>query len=223
MALIKPGPAIADIRGSINGVTFSRNRAGMIARQRVVPTNPRSDAQTLVRDQLTYLQGYFRNSLTATEQAQWETAVATYPRTNKLGDSFKLTAINLFILVNFPLYTCGGTILTTPPAVPLAIGMPQPTIAGSTIADLEITITDPVLSAGDAYLVYVSPPLAQTRNYWQGPWDLTFRVLGAGTFPLVLKAMALLSVGQRYVIRTNYTSVAGKVAPPQYFTHDITA
>jgi len=223
MALIKPGPTIADIRGSINGVTFSRNRAGMIARQRVVPTNPRTANQTLVRDQMADLQAYYRNTLSATEQAQWETAVLTYPRKNKLGDNFQLTPINLFMLVNMPLLMVGGTVLDVPPSVPLAVAMPQPTIAGSTAADLAFTAYDSAPAADDAYIIQVSPPLSVARNYYQGPWAIVFKLKGAVVAPTVLKDAALLAIGEKYAIRTRYTTAAGKVAPPQMFYHTITA
>ena len=55
MALIKTGPAVAVISGSVGGTVFSRNKGGAYMRNRSIPVNPQSAAQVVVRAAMAFL------------------------------------------------------------------------------------------------------------------------------------------------------------------------
>ena len=57
--LIKWGAGIIEGRGSIAGMTASRNKSGAIIRARTKPVNPRSDRQSEARVRIQVLAEYW--------------------------------------------------------------------------------------------------------------------------------------------------------------------
>lgn len=61
---------LGELSGSIAGNTFSRNKAGAYVRQRVTPTDPKSEAQMAVRSRFANVGSAF-HSLTPLQKAAW--------------------------------------------------------------------------------------------------------------------------------------------------------
>lgn len=61
---------LGELSGSIAGNTFSRNKAGAYVRQRVTPTDPKSEAQMAVRARFANVGSAF-HSLTPLQKAAW--------------------------------------------------------------------------------------------------------------------------------------------------------
>ena len=138
-AKVKYGEMIAGLRGSINGTTHSRNRFGDYMRNRSIPTNPNTSAQSAVRSRLSALASGFR-SLTAAQIAAWNSAVADFPTVNVFGDVRKLTGLQLYVGVNSNILNGGGSQLSAPP-------LPEgaPAVSG---LDLTLNITGSVGTLG---------------------------------------------------------------------------
>lgn len=99
MALIRTGNGVAQISGSIAGTVFARNRGGAIARNRVKPLNPRSNAQANVRSRLGINSASWRN-LTESQRLSWNGWAATHPVVNRLGDSVILSGAQAYGKIN---------------------------------------------------------------------------------------------------------------------------
>lgn len=90
----------SEIRGSINGITYSRNRFGQYARSRAVPVNPQSARQTEIRSIFSNLALRWREALNQTQRDQWDVYGDNVLVKNKLGLDIKLTGYNHYIRSN---------------------------------------------------------------------------------------------------------------------------
>jgi hypothetical protein len=90
-----------DARGSIGGVTYTRNRAGLIARGRVKPIDPQSADQIASRSRFADLASDFKG-LTDQERAAWDNYALLHPYFNKLGEPVRLTANAMYLAYNAP-------------------------------------------------------------------------------------------------------------------------
>jgi len=115
MALIRMGAGITDIRGSIGGTTFSKNRYGNYARGRITPVNPNSSAQQAVRNIMGSIVSQWFSDLNATQRAAWGVYAAEINFTNKLGESITLTGFNHFVRTNIARKSNGMTVILTAP------------------------------------------------------------------------------------------------------------
>lgn len=116
MATVRYSSVVSDIRGSINGTTYSRNRGGAYAKVRVTPVNPRTAAQTRVRTNFRVLSQAWR-ALGAYYQASWAAAAPSYIIYNRLGDPTNPSGAQLYHRVNFYRLNTGLSVTATPPAV----------------------------------------------------------------------------------------------------------
>jgi len=82
--------------GSVDGLTYSRNRYGKYTRAKSMPVNPNSTRQAAAR-------GRFANSiegwttLTAAQRTAWSTYADNVPGLNRVGDSVTLTGQNQYV------------------------------------------------------------------------------------------------------------------------------
>jgi hypothetical protein len=95
--------------GSIGGITIWKgNLPGMIARARVIPVNPRTNGQTLIRSAFAAAANEW-NLLTDAVRGGWEAYAATCPITDGLGQRF-LSGREMFMGVfSFAFYETGLT------------------------------------------------------------------------------------------------------------------
>jgi len=115
MALVRFSGGIGDIRGSIGGTTFSKNRYGNYARGRITPVNPNSSAQQAVRNDMGAVVSLWFSGLSAVQRAAWAVYAAGLNFTNKLGESITLTGFNHFVRSNIARKSNGMTVVTTAP------------------------------------------------------------------------------------------------------------
>jgi len=115
MALIKPGIAIADIRGSVGGTTFARNRGGLYARNRTAPLNPASARQNVVRSNLAGLANIWSLTLTQAQRDGWDQYAEQVPLPNAFGEDRFVSGINMYVRANALLLDAGGARRDEPP------------------------------------------------------------------------------------------------------------
>lgn len=106
MATIKTGAVVSEIRGSLGGNVFSRNKGGAYVRQRVKPVNPNTPKQAAVRGIFGTLQARWRE-LSQADQDTWKAATENYLTVNRVGDTIKYTPLQLFTRCNMTLIEAG--------------------------------------------------------------------------------------------------------------------
>lgn len=176
MTSILLGPMVADARGSTGGTVFSRNRHGAYTKQRVTPTNPNTAKQVTARALLATILNEWMTVLTVAQRDLWNAAVQLFTTPNRLGQATNLTGLQWYMRCNLMLDLTGQALVTTPPVVPI---VPAPTVTLTHVGATGIQISDLDNwddTAFDKLLVKNSPNLAQTKNYYKGPWDRVFIV-----------------------------------------------
>jgi hypothetical protein len=222
MASIRLGPTLADARGSIGSTVFSRNKSGMYMRARVKPINPQSPLQSLVRANLATCQAYYRDTVTAIQKAVWhsEAQGATFP--NRLGDMTKISAQNIFLMINSLKLEAGLSILSDCPAGPFKAIMPTTTITVVHSAGIIITAISPVIAAGAALFWYVSDRMGTQVNYFRGPYAFRGVALSSTTVPITLVPSTGLAAGDRFFLMLRHLDANGRVSPVERKTLDLT-
>jgi hypothetical protein len=89
----------SEIRGSVNGVTYARNRFGLYVRSKASPVQPRTPAQTERRAQLTVLSQRWR-TLEESLRAEWRALADELTRSDTLGLTYRLTGLQAYLQVN---------------------------------------------------------------------------------------------------------------------------
>jgi hypothetical protein len=89
----------SEIRGSVNGVTYARNRFGAYARAKASPVQPRTAAQTERRAQLTVLSQRWR-TLDESLRAEWRALADELTRSDTLGLTYRLTGLQAYLQFN---------------------------------------------------------------------------------------------------------------------------
>lgn len=99
MAQILLGGAVADIRGSIGGITYSRNRSGAYARNKTTPINAGSDKQSAVRANFASVAALFQ-TLKSSEAEAWTQYAALVPQFNSFGQEYIPSGKQMFMVAN---------------------------------------------------------------------------------------------------------------------------
>lgn len=107
----------SEIRGSVNGLTYSRNGNSAYVRSKATPVNPRTPGQTAARDSLNYVSTAWRG-LTAAQRAAWNSLASTVPYTNSIGNVSYYSGFQLFMKNNLTLLGVGATIITDAVSAP---------------------------------------------------------------------------------------------------------
>lgn len=202
MALIKSN-ILAEIRGSINGTTFSRNRTGAYARNRTVPVNPNSDNQISARNSMTNSSQLWR-TISGSVQEQWKIYADNTPVTNRLGDTIHLSGFNQFVQLNGFLAFLG---LTEHTAAPLAFGTAAVFTSvtfdiDSATDELAITGTSGADIGGTAnYGIWISNPIGPGVTFYKGPWHYIGTTAGASLATFTATIPFNVTLGQQFRLR----------------------
>jgi hypothetical protein len=105
----------SEIRGSVNGVTYARNRFGLYVRSKASPVQPRTPAQTARRAQLTVLSQRWR-TLDETVRAEWRALADELTRSDTLGLTYRLTGLQAYLQFNLWRALLGLAPQDNPPA-----------------------------------------------------------------------------------------------------------
>lgn len=185
MAIFSAGPGVSEIRGSSNGVTFSRNRFGQYIRQRSVPVNPQSSRQAVVRGRFSDLATRYRDVLTPAQRSAWELYASNTSWLNKLGQSVYLTAQNQFIRSNL-VALAGG--LTPYDDAPTEFGIPDqetdwtPTASEATQL-ISVAFTFDTSTDDQLWVFYMGKPRSASRVFYAGPWRYIGNITGDNASP----------------------------------------
>ena len=138
-------------------VTWS-GRNGQIRRIYVTPANPRTDRQRVVRGLLAQQARRF-DTLTDAQQNAWNVAAAGFQSVPTLGQSGKLTGLQLFTRINCKLGLLGQDVVDTPPAgAPVFPDLaPQNLVITNTSGVITVKLTCPA-DPGQNTVLRASPP-----------------------------------------------------------------
>jgi len=132
-------------------------RNGLIRRTLVIPANPQTAEQQLVRNQLqTTTMGY--RALTDAQQDAWIAAAAAIQSKPTLGQSGPLTGLQLYTKINCSLLAIGGSPVTAPPAPPVFATLPVSSLTITNAAGVIALKLDTTDSPADGSMLWGCPP-----------------------------------------------------------------
>lgn len=223
MALIKLGGGVADIRGSIGGTVFSKNRYGSYARNRTIPVDPGSTAQTKIRAVMGQVRDAWFNTLTTAQRAAWATYAANVQVQNRLGESITLTGWNMFSRTNACLVYNDYDIVAAAPTE-FSLGEQDGTLA-ITISEatqlISVAFDDGMdwLDEDDAALIiYASRPQNATVNFFKGPYKIAGTIEGDSvtppTTPTTMAVPFACVEGQKVFAMARIVRADGRLSEP---------
>jgi hypothetical protein len=131
MAKVKLATPIADIRGTLQGWTFSRNKSGNTATPYRRGPRLRTTLQTAHRQHIAISAAAWRD-LTPTQRADWDTYAADPAQqlTNSMGDAYYASGFNWYVSLSTNLIRTGRS--------PIADAPTDPTPTAPTIDDFRV-------------------------------------------------------------------------------------
>lgn len=223
MALIKFGGGITEMRGSIAGNTFSRNRYGAYVRAKTKPINPNTDLQQLARAAVSAMTTRWSQTLTAGQRAAWNLYGSSVVMTNKLGESINLSGFNHYIRSNVFRSSYNQTIIDEGPTTfEIPTADPLFSVTGDEASQQLTVAFDDTLAwdnEDEGFLAYYqgSPQNAQ-RNFFGGPWrflSFTAGVTGVPVAsPVVEAAVFAITELQRQWVYARILRADGRMSAP---------
>ena len=189
MAIIKFGGGIAEMRGSIGGTVFARNRSGAYARNRTKPINPNTARQQAVRSRMSTLNNRWLTILTNANRASWALYADGVEMLNKLGEVMHLSGINQFVRTNSARLQNGLGVLDSAPSI-LDLGAQDPTMVAtydSAAGSLSLAFDDTLdwASESSAFAsISMGQPANSASSFFNGPWRHFGTLLGNSAAPL---------------------------------------
>ncbi|MES2394988.1 MAG: hypothetical protein V4549_03255 [Bacteroidota bacterium] len=162
MATITPGSTIGDINGSIGSVTFSRNRSGLIAKNKV------TGKKTTTQKQKIFLQSDIAiinqwQSLILSQKQVWNDYADIHTKTNRFGKVQRLSGFNWFKSVNTSWFYVYGSYILIPPTYAYPNFLPT-FIVSLTSDDIVIEWSNPVNPDDITLFIYTTPPIKGTAR-----------------------------------------------------------
>lgn len=173
---------VTAVSGSIGGMTGSHNRGGQYLRARVIPTNTSSEQQQEVREAIGTLSNNWNNVLTEDQREAWRGYAFNTPSVNAMGDSIKLSGLNMYTRCNVPRIQAAKAVVDDAPLT--FDSSPTPTGLLFSVEDggnftFSALGGDPSLVT-DFGLIFISRPQNAGINFFAGPYRF------AGSFALVV-------------------------------------
>lgn len=222
MAKILYGPAIAEARGSVAGTTFSRNTYGPYIRNKTSPVQPQSNPQQQQRSAFSSISRRWRDTLTAAQREAWEDYAAGTPIIDVFGNKQTLKGNAIYCAFNSTWLRNGETPVDVAPVTPGEAPMLLATINFDAVAGIELDAFTPTLLNADKFSIQESAfPCSQGRNFFNGPFTHSSWEDGDVAVPVVLRALADTSSGQRWWYRFRVYISDGRIGPPSLFSVDV--
>lgn len=220
MALFLPGPTVAEVRGSIGGTTYSRNRYGAYMRYRAKPTVSQTEKATNAKARMAAQTQAWQN-LTVAQQLAWNMWANGNPVVGRLGVPQLLTGHAAFVGINTRLMLTAAAVLTTPPTTPAPAGLVTMSfVADKTLSTCDITYTATPLAADDK-LWLQGCYVASAGKHWV---ENLFRFCGVGPlaqaspadrFAAIEAAIGAMTIGHRLIMKVSvFDTLTGLLSAP---------
>lgn len=217
MALVKYSPLIAEARGKVGDVIFSRNTYGAYVRDYVIPVQPGSTEQVKYQDYYAAVIGGWQG-LTDVQRSMWIKASIDWSRKNIFGDGSKLSGFNLYVKLNMNRQKISLSNFSVPPlhVPPILVRPVSLSIVNfSSVMNLSVDVAP---TSTNNLIIYATPPLSPGINFVETEYRLfsikktgTSFTLGAsyssffGTFP---------AVGEKVFLRLATVATASGIQSP---------
>lgn len=201
--------------GSIGGVTYSHNRAGMYRRARTIPVNPNTGNQVEVRAAFSDQVTRWTEVITPAQRAAWDLYGVNVPVTNALGDAVTLSGQNWYIASNTPRLQAatklgpgqGAAQRDIAPVIFDRGTFTTPSFVADVSAGIIVTFTELdewTSQVGAQMYIYQSRPQNPSINYYNGPWRLVGQVVGGDTpapiSPITILPAAVATLGYPFAV-----------------------
>ena len=163
MALVKTGALITGLSGKVGGQTFGIGPSGSYLKNTGSYVN-KATAKRKEKNMLLYSVTAHWRSLSSSNKTSWNTLAATYPYTNRIGNTAYYSGFNLFTKFNMNRVLVGSSIIETAPSLST---MAVPTSATLSLVSEQFTVTS---SGGDDDVivkVFASAPLSKGNTQYQ--------------------------------------------------------
>lgn len=167
MAKIKLGALAQDVRGSLNGTTFSRNRGGSYVRTKVSPVQPVTEFNTFSRALFGAISQRWSTVLTDAQRAGWVSFAAVHPFINVFGDAIILSGVAFYQAVNRRLGEMGEDYIDDAPSDFSVEDPGEVTITAESTADAPssfIVAPGRTLETNEQLYVFSTPPILGART-----------------------------------------------------------
>jgi hypothetical protein len=114
MARVTYGNIVAEARGKVGGVVFSRNTGGAYVRAKVSPVQPRTPAQLNQRGRLSSMSKLW-GTLTQAQREAWKSFSLDFKKRDVLGLGKQRSAQQMFMFCNLGLDSVGYPAILNPP------------------------------------------------------------------------------------------------------------
>lgn len=175
---------LASASGSLGGIVASHNRGGQYLRARVVPTNPSSGPQVEMRTIFGNLASAWQ-TITAAQREAWTTYAINVPITDSMGDPLTLTGQQMYVRCNSARVQAGLARVDDGPVIFSLDSLSPVAITPSAAADGYSIVFESTDAWPDedeaALLVFGSRELAETINFFKGPYRVQGLIAGDAT------------------------------------------
>lgn len=208
-------PLVSRASGSVGDLVFSHNQHGPYTRDRTAPVDPATVRQLAVRAALSALVTAWRTVLTQTERQAWDVFSLAVRTRTALGTSTNAGGLAMYVRANVPRIQAEEVTLPRVDAAPTLYDHAPFTPVPRVVLNLVdktfhpfFLESDPwVTETGAAMIFWASLPVATTRNFFKGPYQIAGTLLGSD---IRLSSPATLEVPQP-AIPPNRVFVRGRV------------
>lgn len=152
MAIALFGPIISGARGKVGGIVFSANRSGPYIKQWSRSSNPRTPAQSTVRNRLGGFSSAWKD-LTQAQRDDWDDYAddAAQELTNPLGETYFISGQAWFVRINSHLEEAGAASRDDPPTLtrplaPIISGIAMRSTSGGNTSQVQLDAASPGLT-----------------------------------------------------------------------------
>lgn len=223
MALMKFGSLATDVRGSIGGMTFSKNRFGHYARARIKPVNPHSEMQDNIRSTMSSMRNVWDGTLTPEIRTAWNLYASKITIQNKVGESVNATGYNMWCRTNVQLVYAGLPRVDNAP-IDFSLAEQDPTlevivtVSNGKVAVYFDRLLDWAHETGAYMTIFQGSPMARTVNFFNGPWRQIGSIAGvdgaAPASPQTFDVNFPIGLGQLQVCKARIIRKDGRASEP---------
>lgn len=193
MALTKLGGLAQDVRGSLVGTTFSRNKGGSYVRGKVSPVQPVSAHSSRARAIFGELSQRWSTVLDDSQRQAWKAFAGSHTFVNVFGDAITLGGIAMYVSVNRAVGQVGKPYVDDPPDIFAAPSVMSSAIAGTVTAGVlsaltQATVISDALPTDGTMYIFATPPLSPGVT----PQETDFRLINAPAYSKIDITTALL-------------------------------
>ncbi len=214
MAIIRTGPIVSGISGTVGGVVFTTGHRGAAVRPRPITKYKTSEALAIARNRMNTVRAAWKE-LTPDQQSAWRTAAKDRPRTNALGLSSPIGAFQLFVKTSMTNLYAFEPIPTLPKTAGVGESVQNIVLSFSAAGDYEVEV-DPIDAPAVATWIYYGWPFWTDKPTRSVPRVVFLKSLAAIGPTIDLRDVWVARFGELQVGQQFAVGVTGKLIDTDY-------